>query len=175
MRIKLFLLNFFFLCISTIATSQFRTPEFVLDSLHLTLPQPNKAIANYVSVVQSGKLLFVSGAIPRGENEDKFKGKLGGNISIELGYLGAQTSALQHLALLKSYLGDLTKIKRVVKVLGMVNATPEFDQHPKVINGYSDFMVQIFGEKGRHARSAVGVSSLPFNLCVEVEAIFEIE
>ena len=175
MPIKFIVIVFLSFCVSTKSLCQLRTPASVLDSLHINLPEPNKAIANYVSVVQAGKLLFLSGAIPRGEQEEKFKGKLGGNISIETGYLGAQTVAIQHLAILKAYLGDLSKIKRVVKVLGMVNASPDFEQHPKVINGYSDFMVLIFGEKGKHARSAVGVSSLPFNFCVEVEAIFEIE
>lgn len=162
-------------CMSTPTICQLRTPASVLDSLRIQLPLPTKSVANYVPVVQSGKLLYLSGAIPRGEQEDNFKGKLGGNIAIETGYVAAQTVAIQHLATLQAYLGDLTKIKRVVKVLGMVNAIPDFDQHPKVINGYSDLMVLILGEKGRHARSAVGVSSLPFNFCVEVEAIFEIE
>jgi len=102
-------------------------------------------------------------------------GKLGKDLTIEQGYEAARLAAIEHIAVLKSELGDLNKVKRIVKVLGMVNSTDDFIEQPKVINGYSDLMVSVFGEKGKHARSAVGLNTLPMNIAVEIEVIVEIE
>jgi enamine deaminase RidA (YjgF/YER057c/UK114 family) len=132
-------------------------------------------IANYLHVVRTGNLLFLAGKGPALPDGKYVTGKLGKELSIEQGYEAARLTGLAQLAVLKSYLGSLTKVKRIVKVLGLVNATPEFTDHPKVINGFSDLMVQVFGEKGKHARSAVGASSLPMGMAVEVECVVEVE
>jgi enamine deaminase RidA (YjgF/YER057c/UK114 family) len=122
-----------------------------------------------------GNLLFLSGKGPNKPDGSYVTGKVGKDLTIEEGYEAAKLAAISHLAVLKAELGSLNKVKRIVKVLGMVNCTEDFKDQPKVINGYSDFMVEIFGEKGKHARSAVGMNSLPMNIAVEVEVIVEIE
>lgn len=155
------------------ATAQ--SPEAKLSALGITLPPIKKPVANYVNLVQTGNLLFLSGKGPTKPDGTDITGKLGGNLSIEQGYEAAKYVAINHLAVLKDYLGDLGRVKRVVKVLGMVGSESHFTDQPKVMNGYSDLMVAVFGEKGKHARSAVGMVALPNNIAVEVEVIVEIE
>ena len=122
-----------------------------------------------------GNLLFLSGHGPRGAGGEYSSGKLGSDLTLEQGQEEARKVAINMLATLKAEIGDLDRVRRVVKVLGMVNAAPDFRDHPGVINGFSDFMVEVFGEKGRGARSAVGMGSLPFQIPVEVEMIVEID
>lgn len=151
------------------------SPESRLADLGITLPSVSPSIANYVGVVQTGRLLFLSGHIPRDAAGDFVTGKLGDDLTAEDGYAAARLTGVALLATLKDHLGDLSRVKRVVKVFGMVNATPDFTAHPKVINGCSDLMVEVFGEKGRHARAAAGFSSLPVGACVEIEMIVEFD
>jgi enamine deaminase RidA (YjgF/YER057c/UK114 family) len=132
-------------------------------------------VANYVNAVQTGNLLFLSGKGPRpGPDGKRPKGKLGAEYTIEQGYQHARTVGLDLLAVMKSQLGSLDRVKRVVKVLGMVNSVPDFQDPPKVINGCSDLFVEVFGERGRHARSAVGMAALPGGIPVEIECIVEV-
>lgn len=170
MRVLLLIL----FCI-VLTRSNAQTPEQNLAKLGLSIPTPQQPVANYVNIVQTGKLLYLSGKGPTREDGSNVRGKLGKDLSIEEGYAAARLVGLQHLGVLKAYLGDLKKVKRIVKVLGMVNCDPNFGDQPKVINGYSDLMVAVFGEKGKHARSAVGMNALPDNIAVEVEVIVEVE
>ena len=149
--------------------------EEKLQQLGLTLPKPQKPAANYVPVVRTGNLLFLSGVGPIQIQDTKTSGKLGEDLDINEGYKAAQTVGINLLARLKAELGDLDKVKRIVKLLVMVNATPDFTDHPAVANGCSDLMIKVFGEIGHHSRSAVGMSSLPFNIPVEIEMIVETE
>jgi enamine deaminase RidA (YjgF/YER057c/UK114 family) len=128
-------------------------------------------VANYVNAVRAGNLLFLAGKGPAGHP----KGKLGRDFTVEQGYQHARSVGLALLAVMQDELGSLDKVKRVVKVLGMVNGTPEFTDQPKVINGCSDLFVQVLGERGRHARSAVGMGSLPNGIPVEIECIVEVK
>lgn len=160
------------LCVSGL---QAQMPEDNLKNLGVTLPVVSNPIANYVHSVRVGNLLFLSGKGPRNTKGEYIKGKLGKDMTVEEGAEAAKLAAIEHIAVLKHELGDLSKVKRIVKVLGMVNSTDTFAEHPKVINGYSDFMVAIFGDKGRHARSAVGHNSLPMGMAVEVEVVVEVE
>ena len=146
-------------------------PEAKLKALGLTLPEPAKPVANYVRAVRTGNLVFLAG---HGECSNAQTGKAGGGVTLETAYASARRVGLCLLSSLKQEIGDLRKVRRVVKVLGMVNATPEFADHPKVINGFSDLMVEVFGDRGRHARSAVGMGSLPGNITVEIEMIVEV-
>jgi enamine deaminase RidA (YjgF/YER057c/UK114 family) len=132
-------------------------------------------MAQYVSAVSTGNLVFVAGHGPHRDGELIYKGKLGQDVDVERGYEAAQLVALNMLASLKAEIGDLDRVKRVVKLLGMVNCVPGFGQQPEVINGASDLLVDIFGERGRHARSAVGMASLPRGISVEIEMIVEVE
>lgn len=145
-----------------------------LKELDIELPTMTAPIANYVHIAQSDKLLFLAGKGPKKNDGEYIKGKLGDDLSVEQGYEAARIVGINQLAVLKSHLGDLNKVKRIVKVTGMVNANSEFENHPEVINGFSDLMVQVFGEKGKHARAAVGMNSLPRNICVEIDMIVEI-
>ena len=148
-------------------------PEARLAELKLALPPPDIPIGNYVLAVRTGNLLFLAG---HGECGDKFLvGKVGGTVTVEQAYASARLAGLCLLATLKAELGDLRRVKRIVKVLGMVNATPDFKDHPKVINGCSDLLVVVFGDRGRHARAAVGMSSLAADASVEIEMVVEIE
>ena len=149
--------------------------ETRLKEMGLELPAPGKPVANYVPAVRSGNLVFLSGHGPVLENGNLITGKVGADLTLEEGYKAARQVALVLLASLKSEIGDLDKVRRVVKLLGMVNCTPDFVDQPKVINGASDLLVEIFGEKGKHARSAVGMNALPLNIAVEIEMIAEIE
>jgi enamine deaminase RidA (YjgF/YER057c/UK114 family) len=151
-------------------------PDQQLQKLGITLPEPSSPVANYVKYVQSGNLLYLSGTGPLKSDGTLIKGKLGADLTIEQGYEAARITAINLIATLKSATGgDLNKVTRIVKVLGMVNATPDFNDAPKVINGFSDLVVEIFGERGRHARSAIGVASLPSGIAVEIELIVEVE
>lgn len=145
-----------------------------LADLNITLEKPTTPVANYVHIVQSGNLLFLAGKGPKMPDGNYIKGKLGRDLTVEEGYTAARQVGILQLAVLEDHLGDLNKIKRIVKVLGMVNATEDFENHPEVINGFSDLMVEVFGEKGKHARAAVGMGSLPRNIAVEIELIVEV-
>jgi enamine deaminase RidA (YjgF/YER057c/UK114 family) len=138
------------------------------------LPDPGPPVANFVNAVRTGNLVFVSGHGPRRDGEFVYRGKVGKDVDVEAGRKAAELVMLNCLGSLKQEIGDLDRIKRVVKLLGMVNAVPEFTDHPKVINGGSDLLVAAFGEAGRHARSAVGMGSLPFDMTVEIEMIVEV-
>jgi len=146
-----------------------------LKTLGLELPPVVPPIANFVNYVQHGNMLYLSGQGPSEADGRYYAGKLGGGVSVEEGYKHAQLTGLNLLAVAHHALGDLGRVKQVVKLLGMVNAVPEFEDHPQVINGCSDLFVNVFGERGRHARSAVGFGSLPSQITVEIEAIFAIE
>ena len=149
--------------------------EQKIKELGLSLPQPAKPVANYVPAVKIGNLIFVSGHGPYNDGETKTSGKVGRELTIEEGYQVARNVALNCLASVKDAVGDLDKVKRIVKLLGMVNCTEDFKDAPKVINGCSDLLVTIFGEAGKHARSAVGMQALPNQIPVEVEMILEIK
>jgi len=142
-----------------------------LEELGLTLPIAATPVATYVRYVQTGNLLYVSGT---GPTKDQPAGKLGAELTIEEGYEVAKNVGLSIISTVKEALGDLDRVKRVVKLLGMVNSTPDFADQPKVINGCSDLFVEVFGEAGRHARSAVGFVALPGQIPVEIEVIFEV-
>ena len=147
-----------------------------LAELGIVLPTPAKPIANYVPWVRTGNLVYISGQGAVRDGKIEYTGKVGDTLSIEDAVASARLTAINIIAHLRDACGgDLDRVKRVVKLLGLVNCTPTFGDHPKVINGASDLMVEVFGDKGRHARSAVGAPSLPFGLSVEVEAIVEIE
>ena len=147
------------------------TPEQRLAQMGLTLPVTPKPVANYVPWRFAGNLLFLSGQGPRRADNTYRVGRLGRDISIDEAYLEARLTGLQLLSVAKAALGELSRIEAVVKLLGMVNAEPDFAEHPKVINGCSDLFVDVLGEAGRHARSAVGMGSLPNRMAVEIEAI----
>jgi enamine deaminase RidA (YjgF/YER057c/UK114 family) len=151
------------------------TPEERLAELGLQLPELPQPIGNYVGAVQTGNLLFLSGKGPDLVGGRRWLGKLGAELTTEEGYQAARDTMLNLLAVLHAELGDFARVRRVVKLLGMVNSTANFDEQPKVINGASDLLVSIFGDKGRHARSAVGMQSLPGGIPVEIEMIVEIE
>src|SRR5262245_2125917 len=165
-------------CLQTLARPQATAGadvEATLAKLGIKLPTPAKPMANYVLAVRSNNLVFLSGAGPRREDGTYVTGKVGQNLTLDEGNAAARLTALTQLAALKAELGSLNRVKRIVKVLGMVNADPAFADHPKVINGFSDLMVQVFGERGKHARSAIGVASLPMNIAVEIEMAVEVE
>src|SRR5258708_23103508 len=147
--------------------------EARLKQLNITLPADSAPAANFVNSVQAGKLLFLSGNTPGGQWP--LKGKVGKDLTVEQGYRSARQTGLIMLTKVRTALGSLDRVKRVVKVLGMVNSADGFSDQPKVVNGFSDLMVEVFGEAGRHARSAVGMAGLPGNSPVEVEMIVEFE
>ena len=153
--------------------------EEKIKQLNIELPTPGEPIANYVPTVRfsetkNSMLVYVSGTGPRKENGDYLTGRLGDDMTIEEGYDAAKLTGINILASLKKEIGDLNKIKRFVKVIGMVNSTADFYQQPAVINGFSDFIVEVFGDRGKHARSAVGMVSLPSNIAVEIEVVVEV-
>jgi enamine deaminase RidA (YjgF/YER057c/UK114 family) len=151
-------------------------PEAKLRELGLTLPAVGRPLANYVSAVRAGNLVFLAGHGPAQPWAPTATGKLGRDLTVEQGYDAARNVAINLLASLKAEIGDLGRVKRVVKVLGMVNSTESFTQQPEVINGFSDLIVAVFGEqRGKHARSAVGMAALPRNLSVEIEMVVEVE
>lgn len=146
--------------------------ESRLKDLGIELPEPVRPVATYVRYVQTGNLLFISGTGPGSEIR---AGKLGADMTVEEGYSAARSVGLSILATAKDALGDLDRITRLVKLLGMVNASPDFTDHPKVINGCSDLFVEVFGESGYGSRSAVGFVSLPMGIPVEIECTFEVD
>jgi enamine deaminase RidA (YjgF/YER057c/UK114 family) len=148
--------------------------EAKLAELGLQLPTAPGPIANYVRAVRVGNLLFVSGHGPTRDGKYLFTGKLGKDLTVDDGYKAAQLVCLNCLASVREALGDLDRVKRVVKLLGMVNSAPDFGHQPEVINGASDLLVQLYGDSGRHARSAVGMGALPRNIAVEIEMILEV-
>ena len=153
-----------------------QTVDEKIKQLGLELPPVSKPIANYVKYVRTGNLIFLAGHGPLKTDGTNITGKVGKELSIEQGYEAAKIAALSLIATLKDALGgDLSKVKRIVKVNGYVNCLPDFIDHPKVINGCSDLLVALFGEKGKHARAAMGMVSLPSNIAVEIEMIVEVE
>ena len=149
--------------------------ESRLQELGITLPDSPAPLANYVPVVRTGNLIYLSGVGPMAKSDgSEYKGKLGDNISVDEGYDAARLTAVNLIARLKGYLGDLDRVTQVVKLLSMVNATPDFTEPPAVSNGCSDLMVEVFGDRGRHARSAIGVATLPGGIPIEIELIAEI-
>lgn len=150
-------------------------PEQRLKELNIQLGAMKQPIANYVKAVQTGNLLFLSGHIPDEVVGKKTRGKVGSALTVDEAKEAARLTGIALLSTLKAYVGNLNKVKKIVKVFGMVNADPAFTQHPMVINGCSDLMVAVFGEKGKHARSAVGMGSLPLDAAVEIEMIVEIK
>jgi enamine deaminase RidA (YjgF/YER057c/UK114 family) len=147
------------------------TPEQRLERLGLALPPVPAPVANYVPFRFAGNLLYLSGQGPKRGDGTYRQGRLGKDILVEEAYAEARLTGLQLLAVAKAALGELSRIEAVVKLLGMVNAEPDFADHPKVINGCSDLLVDVLGDAGRHARSAVGMGSLPNRMAVEIEAI----
>jgi len=145
-----------------------------LKQLGITLPPLSKPVGTYVQAVQTGNLVYLSGKGPWSADGQVPKGKLGREFTVEQGYQHARSVGLMLLAALQEHLGSLDRVRRIVKVLGMVNAVPDFGDQPKVINGCSDLFVEVFGDRGRHARSAVGMGSLPGGIPVEIEAIVEV-
>ena len=150
------------------------TPEENLASLGITLPPVATPIANYVPSVRTGNLLFVSGNGPSDDLPNR-TGKLGADLTIEQGYAVARDVGIKLIASIQDAVGDLSRVKRIVKLLGMVNSAPDFGDQPAVINGCSDLLVAVFGDKGKHARSAVGMGALPGDIAVEIELIAEVE
>ena len=151
------------------------SPEEKLAELGITLPSPSSPVANYVGAVRTGNLLFLAGCGPaRGPDGKSPRGQVGTDLTVDQGYEAARLVGVNLLARLKEELGDLSRVKRVVKLLSMVNAASGFTETPAVANGCSDLLVEVFGEKGRHARSAVGMSALPMNIPVEIELIAEV-
>ena len=149
--------------------------ESRLQELGITLPDSPAPMANYVPVVRTGNLIYLSGVGPTAKSDgSEYKGKLGDNISVDEGYDAARLTAVNLIARLKGYLGDLDRVTQVVKLLSMVNATPDFTEPPAVSNGCSDLLVEVFGDRGRHARSAIGVATLPGGMPIEIELIAEI-
>ncbi|MFY7840153.1 MAG: RidA family protein [Lacibacter sp.] len=169
---QLLTLAFLFAFIAASAQSE----EQKLKELGLQLPPVSKPIANYVKYVRTGNLLFLAGHGPTKADGTNISGKVGKDLTIEQGYEAARVTALSLIATLKDALGgDLSKVKRIVKVNGYVNCMPDFTEQPKVINGCSDLLVAIFGERGKHARAAMGMAALPSNIAVEIELVVEVE
>ena len=151
------------------------TPYDRLKALGITLPAAPPPIANFVTHVREGNLLFLSGQGPSEADGSQHTGKVGAGVSVEQAYAHARLTGINLIAVMHAALGDLSHVRRVVKLLGMVNAAPDFGDHPAVINGCSDLMVEVFGPSGVHARSAVGHGSLPGQITVEIEAIVAID
>lgn len=151
------------------------TPYDRLKALGITLPEAPPPIANFVTHVLEGKLLFLSGQGPNDREGRAHTGKVGADVSVETAYGHARLTGINLIAVMHAALGDLGRVRRVVKLLGMVNATPDFADHPAVINGCSDLFIEVFGQNGIHARSAVGHGSLPGQITVEIEAIVAID
>lgn len=170
---KLFTL--FLLAVVTAGYAQTTNVDNRLKELGVTLMEPTKPMANYVKAVRTGNLVYLAGHGPSKADGTYITGKVGKDLTVEQGTEAARQTGIALLSTLKAEIGDLNKVKRIVKVLGMVNCTEGFTEQPKVINGFSDLMVQVFGEKGKHARSAVGMYALPQNIAVEIEMIVEIE
>ena len=146
-----------------------------LKELNIVLVKPSAPLASYVKIVRVGNLIYTAGHGPDKPDGSRLTGRLGDDLTLEQGQEAARLTAISLLSSLKAELGDLNKVKRIVKVLGMVQSTPEFKDQPKVMNAFSDLMVAVFGEKGKHARSAVGMTALPANWATEIEMVVEVE
>jgi enamine deaminase RidA (YjgF/YER057c/UK114 family) len=147
-----------------------------LAELGITLPVPAKPVANYVGWVRTGNLVYTAGQVSLKDGKIEYQGKVGSDYSVEDAQKAARLCAINIIAQIKEACdGNLDRVRRIVKLVGFVNAVPEFTDHPKVVNGASDVMVEVFGDRGKHARSAVGSGSLPINVAVEVEAIAEVD
>ncbi len=151
------------------------TPEEKLAELGITLPAVKAPLANYVPVVRTGRLLYLAGHLPRDAAGNVIAGKVGRDLDEAAGALAARQAAIALLATLKNELGDLAKVRRIVRVSGFVNAPENFTKHSQVINGCSDLLVAVFGDRGRHARTALGAGSLPLGAAVEIEMIVEVD
>jgi enamine deaminase RidA (YjgF/YER057c/UK114 family) len=166
-------------CINRTDTNSFIEPkpdfERRLAELNIQLVNPGAPVANFVHSVRSGNLVFLAGHGPRRPDGTWVQGKLGRDMSIDEGYKAARLTAVNLLSSLKAQIGDLNKVKQIVKVHGMVNSDESFTDQPLVMNGCSDLLVEVFGERGRHARAAVGMVSLPFGIPVEIEMVVEVE
>jgi enamine deaminase RidA (YjgF/YER057c/UK114 family) len=149
--------------------------ETRLQALGITLQEVPRAMANYVPAIRVGQLVFISGQGPMANGKPTITGKLGGEVTEEQGYLAARETILNALAVLRAEIGSLDNVRRIVKLLAFVNSAPGFVKQPAVVNGASDLLVEIFGDAGRHARSAVAASELPFNIPVEIEMIVEVD
>ncbi len=149
--------------------------EDKIQSMGIHLPDTPKPMGSYVPCVQTGKLIYTSGQGSTRDGVLVYQGKVGKDITVQEGYEAAKIAIINALAILKGHLGSLDKVKRVVKLLGFVSCIPEFDQQPGVINGASDLLIEIFGKKGQHARSAIGTNALPSNIPVEIEMMVEVE
>ena len=147
--------------------------EQKIESLGITLPSPPTPAGSYIPVVRTGNLIFISGQIPMEEGKVMFTGKVSDE-NLEIAQKSARMCAINILAQIKREIGDLEKVSKIVRLSGFVNAVPEFSQHPKVINSASDLIFEVFGEKGKHSRIAVGVASLPLNSMTEIDAIVEV-
>jgi enamine deaminase RidA (YjgF/YER057c/UK114 family) len=152
-----------------------KDPETKIKELGIKLKTPPPPTANFVAAVRVGNIVYLSGQGPLKDDGTWMVGKVGSVFNLEQAQAAARLTGIRLLEALKAEVGNLNKVKRIVKVLGMVNAVPTFDQHSQVINGFSDLMVEVFGENGRHARSAVGLGSLPHNIPVEIEMIVELK
>jgi enamine deaminase RidA (YjgF/YER057c/UK114 family) len=150
------------------------TPEERLQQLGVTLPSPAVPVAAYIPCVRTGNLVYVSGQVPAVEGKPTHVGHLGADVGLEAGRAAARTCAINVLAALKAELGELSQVRRVVKVTGFVASTPEFTDHPKVVNAASELFGEAFGDAGRHARAAIGVAALPLGVPVEVDAVVEV-
>ena len=150
-------------------------PETKLKKLGIELMIPSDPVANYVNTVKSGNLLFISGKGPLKKDGEYIKGKLGYDLSIDQGYDAARATAINLISTIKSAIGDLRNVKQIIRVNGMVNSASNFTDQPKVINGCSDLLVEVFGDRGKHTRVALGMNSLPMNIAVEIDIILEIK
>ena len=150
-------------------------PETKLKELGIELIIPSDPVANYVNTVKSGNLLFISGKGPLKKDGEYIKGKLGYDLSIDQGYDAARATGINLISTIKSAIGDLRNVKQIIRVNGMVNSASNFTDQPKVINGCSDLLVEVFGDRGKHTRVALGMNSLPMNIAVEIDIILEIE
>ncbi len=160
--------------ISTLAAQETDTEQKLID-LGILLPQPSEPVANYVNAVQTDNLLFLAGKGPRRPDGSNITGKVGQDLTVEEGYEAARLVGINQLAVLKETLGDLDRVERIVRVTGMVNCSSDFTDQPAVVNGFSDLMVEVFGERGKHARAAVGMSSLPGDIAVEITMIVAVK
>jgi enamine deaminase RidA (YjgF/YER057c/UK114 family) len=151
------------------------TPEQRLEQLGVSLPMPAAPVAAYLPCVRTGNLVYVSGQVPLVDGKPSHVGRLGDTVGLEDGVAAARTCAVNVIAALKAELGELARVRRVVKLTGFVASTPEFTDQPKVINGASELFGEVFGDAGRHARAAVGMAALPLGVPVEVEAIVEVD
>lgn len=151
-----------------------RSPQERLAELGIVLPPPPKPIANFLTHVREGGLVFLSGQGPQEPDGRMHKGKVGGSVTVAQAYEHARLTGINLISVMQDAVGDLARVKRIVKLFGMVNGAPEFEDHPQVINGCSDLFISVFGDAGRHARSAVGLASLPGNITVEIEAVIAV-